>query len=570
MITEPPTSFLSNTTQNHSATMLDLFNKATEVNIAVAFLRKSGLDLLRAKIEERLENNAKITIYCGLSFFQTEPVALRSMYQWHQKYPKFKLNIIEYDPKKTFHPKVYCFQSDRHVQLVVGSANFTKGGFETNDEVSLCLSAEAESSVHQESKNYFKSLDQFCVNENGIEQAITEYEKKRKTEKPKLDRSKKSAKKELNEITTYTNQHHAQIKYMFMLYEHMPKYFIREYQSRLSRYRSARKMLQNIPTNMANIDFSAWFQDITNLMFSSGLDRHKSEITAQKKEVLSFFRYLVKNASKKDIVISGFKQLEKINGMGINMMSEVLNTMNPREVPVINNRSVGALLHFGFSIKKSAQQYNEVDFNKVTSIAQSIRKDFQCEDLGRIDHFLHFTYIMLKEIEEEQQQFDGTVPDGVKIFLKPLGYTDHPFPSDQKIVDDIVRYDFNKGTRLDRVQSDDYIILYGTGVKRILGVLKAKSVMWEESEPEIHPGNRIWHKSMLGSNLTPKFGDQWYTQNLNPIFLSKQYMLKYPKGLITNKGRTLGALQWGRDYLELDGTFGRHVIKMIYNIERKL
>ena len=134
--------------------------KSVNVQIAVAFLRRAGIDELRDSLDTALkQNNAKIEIIVGLDFKTTDADALSILSELKKSHNNF--NFLCYGDKQknytelVFHPKIYMFetQSKSGVQRytsVVGSSNLTRGGLTTNFEVN--------SIFQEDTPKYFSQL----------------------------------------------------------------------------------------------------------------------------------------------------------------------------------------------------------------------------------------------------------------------------------------------------------------------------------------------------------------------------------------------------------------------------
>lgn len=73
----------------------------------------------------------------GIHFYQTDSTVLEEFISDH------KVHFV-LQPQGTFHPKCYLFWTDKTWELLVGSANMTKGAFGNNQEVSLLISSEED------------------------------------------------------------------------------------------------------------------------------------------------------------------------------------------------------------------------------------------------------------------------------------------------------------------------------------------------------------------------------------------------------------------------------------------
>lgn len=118
--------------------------ESKKVNIAVAFLRKTGIDLLIDAIHYALtKNNAQIEIIVGLDFKTTDQNALFTLSELKSKHKGFEFYCFG-DKKDNFndlvfHPKIYLLSNENTLNpkytSVVGSSNLTAGGLSGNFEV---------------------------------------------------------------------------------------------------------------------------------------------------------------------------------------------------------------------------------------------------------------------------------------------------------------------------------------------------------------------------------------------------------------------------------------------------
>jgi hypothetical protein len=129
-----------------------------EITVFVAFLRKSGISILRPYIEKALEQGKKITFYVGIDERVTSKDALELLNEIGVE------TYIYFSDKYIYHPKVFIFQGIKN-RIIIGSTNITKAGLLYNVETSILLDfTENDKSglkVLSQLKEYYKPLLEF-------------------------------------------------------------------------------------------------------------------------------------------------------------------------------------------------------------------------------------------------------------------------------------------------------------------------------------------------------------------------------------------------------------------------
>lgn len=110
-----------------------------DTQIAVAFLKKSGIKAIEDSLLMSLDRGAKFELIVGLDFKTTDPFAMKYFIDLRKKYKD--VNFYCYGDKGknrndiVFHPKIYMFRSPKEVTSIIGSTNLTQGGLMSNFEV---------------------------------------------------------------------------------------------------------------------------------------------------------------------------------------------------------------------------------------------------------------------------------------------------------------------------------------------------------------------------------------------------------------------------------------------------
>ena len=127
---------------------------STQTQIAVAFLKYSGVKVIQESLETSLEKGGTFELIAGLDFKTTDPIAMKFFLDLKKQ--NKNVHFYCYGDKgknKTdivFHPKIYLFKNAKEHSSIIGSANLTGGGLTTNFEVNTIF--------NEKSPIYFSQL----------------------------------------------------------------------------------------------------------------------------------------------------------------------------------------------------------------------------------------------------------------------------------------------------------------------------------------------------------------------------------------------------------------------------
>lgn len=112
---------------------------ANNVQIAVAFLKYTGIKVIEKSMRQCLDNGGNLELIAGLDFKTTDSKALQYFINLKKEYSNVKFYCFgdrkENKTNIVFHPKIYLFEKGRETTGIVGSANLTRGGLISNFEV---------------------------------------------------------------------------------------------------------------------------------------------------------------------------------------------------------------------------------------------------------------------------------------------------------------------------------------------------------------------------------------------------------------------------------------------------
>jgi len=143
--------FLDNTKLPLIDNLIELLQTSDEVMIAVAFIKKSGLERI---FDFLTKKNTKVV--AGLSFGLTDAEALSELLRAGVpcKVYRGELNGLN----TAYHPKVYIGKTGDEVRIILGSSNLTLGGMTSNVEANIMIKGNASEPIISEILDYFESI----------------------------------------------------------------------------------------------------------------------------------------------------------------------------------------------------------------------------------------------------------------------------------------------------------------------------------------------------------------------------------------------------------------------------
>jgi len=141
--------------------LLDAINQATEIDITVAFIRQSGLDLIFDALKDAMGRHALIRVLTSDYLDVTEPQALRRLMLLAERGADIRLFSTAGDP--SFHIKSYIFlrrdgDTISNGCAFVGSSNISNMALTRGLEWNLRVDYPAESAKFVEIHNKFEAL----------------------------------------------------------------------------------------------------------------------------------------------------------------------------------------------------------------------------------------------------------------------------------------------------------------------------------------------------------------------------------------------------------------------------
>lgn len=108
----------------------------SSLDIAVAWVRRSGTNHLRSALRQFLRNGNCVRLVCGIDLHNTTYEGLEELLKL-KSYGDIETTIHHNEAGSVFHPKLYLFRNKKLAKLIVASNNITEAGLFRNTEAGL-------------------------------------------------------------------------------------------------------------------------------------------------------------------------------------------------------------------------------------------------------------------------------------------------------------------------------------------------------------------------------------------------------------------------------------------------
>ncbi|VVM07724.1 phospholipase D-like domain-containing protein [Methylacidimicrobium tartarophylax] len=116
------------------------------LDIAVAWVRESGMRHLSERLASFLRNGGELSVIVGIDLENTTREGLQALLNL-ECCGQCETFVYHNEAGSVFHPKVYLFRNEEEARLIVGSNNITESGLYVNVEAGLQVDATADAEV---------------------------------------------------------------------------------------------------------------------------------------------------------------------------------------------------------------------------------------------------------------------------------------------------------------------------------------------------------------------------------------------------------------------------------------
>ena len=397
----------NNAKSNHLSTIIKCFEKSDEVWLASAFLKMSGLKLILPAIKKHIKANKPINIIAGQNFGLTEPEALKIIFYLFKNNINANLFLDKADDKtNVFHPKLFLFKHNSKGFIISGSANITKGGLTTNEEVSLVSKTKTYSKDWKASIKYFKSITA-ADKANPIslmlikryEQFYNDQRSTRKDQKAAPDKREpdyafdyKKLKKRLKKYRTAQSR--------------------ADFKQRERNYKEAKKLLNEIADSKRLTQDR--FEDIIDLLVgaagqkalwqSGSLLRLRHDVYDCKNEFRNLVQFIKGNqkALPSKVFVQAKELVQQVNGARVNYVTEIMMTFQPNRYANLNSNPITVLKNeAGIYYKAHSDSFNGQNYQDYCLLIEEICNQLNLKNMLEVDSFFNEIYWLLKQESKE-------------------------------------------------------------------------------------------------------------------------------------------------------------------------
>lgn len=137
--------------------------KYSDFKVAVAYAKNSGISRIYNELSEFSNNGGKTSVIAGIDQNNTSYQALVNLKTFAKE------NLFIHHDKNfdiTFHPKVYLFGNREIEKVIIGSSNFTAGGFFLNYEANIGVTLDTTKEAKDFQKQVANYWDGLLKDEN--------------------------------------------------------------------------------------------------------------------------------------------------------------------------------------------------------------------------------------------------------------------------------------------------------------------------------------------------------------------------------------------------------------------
>jgi HKD family nuclease len=130
-----------------------------QADIAVAWVRATGLLHMQDGFEKLIQRGGKITVVAGIDYDNTSEEGLQGLLDIAATANgRMRVFVRHNEAGPVFHPKLYCFRDTKQIRVYIGSNNLTQAGLFQNEELSVLISANVGEQLQKDVDGFIGGL----------------------------------------------------------------------------------------------------------------------------------------------------------------------------------------------------------------------------------------------------------------------------------------------------------------------------------------------------------------------------------------------------------------------------
>jgi HKD family nuclease len=385
--------FLNDSDRDHMNEIKAMFENTESFDCLVAFARNSVWDEIKVPLHNALKRGMKARFAIGLNFYHTDPRLLRKLFKLQKTY---SVQLFISNDSSTFHPKIYAFKQTDVCNVIIGSANLTLGGLAYNHEASVLIN-DPKRAMMSSVTAYFNDLIEHDAIVPASKARIDEYAREHEIYTAWAKLSRQQAKRAIARGGESLDLLSAKLKLMKEGGKNSP--FEEQLKIRRKNLALVQEQLRSMSVlnSSSKSDFLMNFEKLINLFISGGLHRGKTKIARQRKIFIQAIGAILDNQklSPNENFSSLHKYFLKIDRAGINLLTEILHSLDNKRFAIMNKNAISGMKLAGYD--KYPQQplksnVSGADYQLYCDQAKSLYKKLGLRNFTELDALFNYIY----------------------------------------------------------------------------------------------------------------------------------------------------------------------------------
>jgi len=283
------------------------------------------------------------------------------------------------------------------VTAVIGSANLSKGGLQTNIELSCIETSPSNSEFARDLFAYFRKLERTVGVVPADLPEILKYERRAQVFRKHIKKAEQAAKQEFKNAPSVDVGKLKQWLNQFRTDRNLKQ----DFQRRVTKYKRARQILNQLADSkpLSRKAFAALYgqlvgRDGVKFWSSGNIHRSRTVVEQQHRQAMKMFRAVKKSIGSlpQDVFDEGLRFAKHVKGIGPNVLTEAMHTWNPARYAAMNKNPLTSLKELGLPEFPLPQSFDGATYAQYNQLITDLAEWCGFHSLGQVDQFLNYIY----------------------------------------------------------------------------------------------------------------------------------------------------------------------------------